>query len=197
MSFHLVELPASKQETTPTIHQLDIYRIQLLSFPLWDFHRTATMLSRANSRAIRGLLRTLRTSPTTTTTTTATPASAPIFTSHARLLNSSAQPSNAIRARQYHSTPLNNKGLRPESSEPPAPSPEQPNNVAGGSTHLLEATPISDDLYREYAEEYFNVLQSELEELQETGSDVEAECSVCFSFPDFGCDCKQSSGWIK
>lgn len=44
---------------------------------------------------------------------------------------------------------------------------------------MLEATPITDELYREYSEEYFNVLLSELEELQETGSDVEAEYSVC------------------
>ena len=47
---------------------------------------------------------------------------------------------------------------------------------------MLEATPITDELYREYSEEYFNVLLSELEELQETGSDVEAEYSVCCLF---------------
>lgn len=34
--------------------------------------------------------------------------------------------------------------------------------------------------YYEYAEHYFNVLQSELEKAQEEGSDVEAEYSVRF-----------------
>ncbi|KAL1958151.1 hypothetical protein VTO42DRAFT_5006 [Malbranchea cinnamomea] len=144
------------------------------------------MLSRNSPRAIRGLLRTLR-NPCTATPTPAAAAAAPppppspALTSQlpsARISQSSERPFSVLLARQFHSTPLNRKGLRPESSDPAPPNTQKPNNVAGGSTHVLEATPITDELYREYSEEYFNVLLSELEELQETGSDIEAEYSA-------------------
>ncbi|KAA8648775.1 hypothetical protein EYZ11_004905 [Aspergillus tanneri] len=79
--------------------------------------------------------------------------------------------------RGFHETSPIRKGLYPDSSDPPAPSP-QSNNVAGAAAHVTEPSPLTDAQYHEYAEHYLNVLQTELENAQEEGSDMEAEYSA-------------------
>lgn len=125
------------------------------------------MLSRTAPRA---LLTSLRPSMrTTTTTSTLLPRACAI------------RPSSASQfTRSFQSSPVIRKGIHPESANPPAPSP-QPGSVAGAASHITEPSPLTPEEYYEYAEHYFNVLQSELEKAQEEGSDVEAEYSVCFS----------------
>lgn len=82
--------------------------------------------------------------------------------------------------RSFQSSPAIRKGLHPESANPPAPNP-QSSSVAGAATHITEPSPLTPEEYYEYAEHYFNVLQNELEKVQEEGSEIEAEYSVCFS----------------
>lgn len=132
------------------------------------------MLSRNSLRALRGLrlhpLYSIRASaatiPASTTTATNPPTSI------------CAQSSFVTQVCSFSSTPLHRKGLRPESQDPTPPNPE-PSNANGNSTHAAEATPMSDDQYREYSEHYLNTLLGQLENLQESGSDIEAEYSVC------------------
>lgn len=85
------------------------------------------------------------------------------------------QPTLSSQCRSFHSSPTVRKGITPDSSDPKAPNP-QPTNA---STHVLEATPLSDKDYYEVSEHYLNVLLGELERTQEDGSEVEAEYSVC------------------
>ena len=126
------------------------------------------MLSRT---ALRALLASVRPSiRTTTTTSTLLPRACAIRPSSASQFTRSFQSSPAIR-----------KGIHPESANPPSPNP-QSGSVAGAAAHITEPSPLTPEEYYEYAEHYFNVLQSELEKAQEEGSDVEAEYSVCFSF---------------
>ncbi|KAJ5476265.1 hypothetical protein N7475_001994 [Penicillium sp. IBT 31633x] len=126
------------------------------------------MLSRAAPRA---LLASVRPSIRTATPTTAT------LIPRARAIC----PSSVSQfTRSFQSTPAIRKGIHPESSDPPAPSPQSA-PVAGGAGHVTEPSPLTPEEYYEYAEHYFNVLQSELEKSQEEGSDVEAEYSVCSS----------------
>ncbi|KOS45498.1 hypothetical protein ACN38_g3586 [Penicillium nordicum] len=122
------------------------------------------MLSRTAPRA---LLTSLRPSMrTTTTTSTLLPRACAI------------RPSSASQfTRSFQSSPVIRKGIHPESANPPAPSP-QPGSVAGAASHITEPSPLTPEEYYEYAEHYFNVLQSELEKAQEEGSDVEAEYSA-------------------
>ncbi|KAJ5521837.1 hypothetical protein N7527_005952 [Penicillium freii] len=122
------------------------------------------MLSRTAPRA---LLVSVRPSiRTTTTVSTLLPRACAIRPSSASQFTRSFQSSPAIR-----------KGIHPESANPPAPNP-QSGSVAGGTTHITEPSPLTPEEYYEYAEHYFNVLQSELEKAQEEGSDVEAEYSA-------------------
>ena len=85
--------------------------------------------------------------------------------------------------RSLHSTPSARKGITPDSADPTPPKPESNSNVAGGSVHVTVASPLSEEQYREYAEDYFNLLQTRLEEMQEEGIDIEAEYSVCHTQP--------------
>lgn len=130
-------------------------------------HLHTAMLSRTAPRA---LLVSLRPSMrTTATTSTLLPRACAI------------RPSSTSQfTRSFQSSPVIRKGIHPESANPPAPSP-QPGSVAGAASHITEPSPLTPEEYYEYAEHYFNVLQSELEKAQEEGSDVEAEYSVCFS----------------
>lgn len=80
--------------------------------------------------------------------------------------------------RSLHSTPAARKGITPGSSDPTPPNP-QSNRVAGGAHHVTEPSLLTDEQYHEYAEHYLNVLLGELERVQEEGSDLEAEYSVC------------------
>ncbi|PYI02190.1 Frataxin-like domain-containing protein [Aspergillus sclerotiicarbonarius CBS 121057] len=77
----------------------------------------------------------------------------------------------------FHSTPVPRKGIFPDSADPPAPNP-QSNNVAGAAAHVTEPSPLTDGQYHDYAEHYLNVVQNEIENLQEEGSDMEAEYSA-------------------
>ncbi|KAJ9484464.1 hypothetical protein VN97_g8900 [Penicillium thymicola] len=122
------------------------------------------MLSRTAPRA---LLVSLRPSMrTTATTSTLLPRACAI------------RPSSTSQfTRSFQSSPVIRKGIHPESANPPAPSP-QPGSVAGAASHITEPSPLTPEEYYEYAEHYFNVLQSELEKAQEEGSDVEAEYSA-------------------
>ena len=87
----------------------------------------------------------------------------------------------------FHSTPVPRKGIFPDSEDPPAPNPQsnQPNNIAGAAAHVTEPTPLTDGQYHDYAEHYLNVVQTEIENLQEQGSDMEAEYSVRFPPPSY------------
>jgi frataxin len=92
------------------------------------------------------------------------------------------KPTIAQRQRSFHTTPVIHKGITPESADPQAPNP-QPNNAAAaaGASHVIEATPLSDQNYHEVSEIYLDELLAEVERVQEEGSDVEAEYSVCLS----------------
>ncbi|QKX55655.1 uncharacterized protein TRUGW13939_02752 [Talaromyces rugulosus] len=83
------------------------------------------------------------------------------------------------RQRSFHTTPAIHKGITPESADPQAPNP-QPNNAAAaaGASHVIEATPLSDQNYHEVSEIYLDELLAEVERVQEEGSDVEAEYSA-------------------
>ncbi|KAJ5415600.1 hypothetical protein N7465_004295 [Penicillium sp. CMV-2018d] len=122
------------------------------------------MLSRTAPRALLASVRpSIR---TTTTASTLLPRACAIRPSSASQFTRSFQSSPAIR-----------KGIHPESANPPAPNP-QSGPVAGATSHITEPSPLTPEEYYEYAEHYFNVLQSELEKAQEEGSDVEAEYSA-------------------
>lgn len=79
--------------------------------------------------------------------------------------------------RSFHPAPASRKGIQPDSSDPEPPKPQAP-NVAGAAVHVTDPTPLTDEQYHEYSEHYLNVLLGELEQMQEDGSDVEAEYSV-------------------
>jgi frataxin len=79
--------------------------------------------------------------------------------------------------RSFHPTPASRKGIQPDSSDPEPSKPQAP-NVAGAAVHVTDPTPLTDEQYHEYSEHYLNVLLGELEQMQEDGSDVEAEYSV-------------------
>ncbi|KAJ5567287.1 hypothetical protein N7535_006593 [Penicillium sp. DV-2018c] len=119
------------------------------------------MLSRTASRALL----------TTVRPAVRTPSATP-------MLLRAIRPSSASNfTRSFQSSPTFRKGIHPESSNPPPPNPESA-PVAGVSAHVTEPSPLTPEQYYEYAEHYFNVLQSELEKAQEEGSDVEAEYSA-------------------
>lgn len=126
------------------------------------------MLSRTAPRALLASVRPSIRTPAPTTTSAILPRAYAI------------RPSSAAQfTRSFQSSLANRKGIHPESANPPAPNPQP--GVAGAASHITEPSPLTPEEYYEYSEHYFNVLQSELERLQEEGSDVEAEYSVCFS----------------
>ncbi|EQL30367.1 hypothetical protein RJZ56_005247 [Blastomyces dermatitidis] len=147
------------------------------------------MLSRTSSRAASSLLR----SPTTTTTLLPT-----IIASTALRTQSPSSNPRKLRCetsvkvyyRQLHNTPALRKGITPHSADPAPPNPEpSSSNIAGGANHVTHPTPLAEEQYREYAEEYFNVLLTKVEQLQENGSDIEAEYSagvINITVPDVG-----------
>ncbi|ODH45440.1 iron donor protein CyaY [Paracoccidioides brasiliensis] len=140
------------------------------------------MLSRTSSRTASSLLRSAsNSSPAhllpaiTTTTTTALRTESPFLSSRKLRRGSSAK----IYYRRLHSTPVLRKGITPGSADPAPPKVESSNpNIAGGANHVMQPSPLTDEQYREYSEHYFNLLLSQIEQLQEDGSDVEAEYSA-------------------
>ncbi|KAF9888128.1 Mitochondrial chaperone Frataxin [Aspergillus nanangensis] len=98
-----------------------------------------------------------------------------------RAIHQTQQPQSTpvLRAshREFSNASSVRKGIYPDSPDPPAPHPES-SNVAGAGTHITEPSPLTDSEYRDYAEHYLNVLQTELETAQEEGSDMEAEYSA-------------------
>lgn len=94
------------------------------------------------------------------------------------------QPQSTPLRRGFHASPSIRKGLYPDSEDPPAPNP-QSNNVAGAATHVTEPSPLTDGQYHDYAEHYLNMLQTEVENTQEEGSEMEAEYSVSTLLPGF------------
>ncbi|KKK14724.1 hypothetical protein P175DRAFT_0497399 [Aspergillus ochraceoroseus IBT 24754] len=72
----------------------------------------------------------------------------------------------------FHSTAGIQKGIFPNSSDPPAPNPQST------TTHASEPSPLTDQQFHEHSEHYLNVLQTEIENVQEEGSDMEAEYSA-------------------
>jgi frataxin len=133
------------------------------------------MLSRTTSRGLQRLLRTSSCSLRAVQPSSVTAARSTIVTSA-----STSTRLSTVQVSRFHSTPSRCKGLRPESSEPAPPEPED-SKVDGASRHVLEASPLSDGEYRDFSEKYFNELLGELESKQENGSDMEAEYSVCFN----------------
>ena len=87
----------------------------------------------------------------------------------------SCRPTYSLR-RNFHSTHSAHKGITPHSSDPTPPNP-QPSNGATGAIH--DPSPLTDSQYHEHSEHYLNILMAELERVQEEGSEVEAEYSVC------------------
>ncbi|KAL2857880.1 hypothetical protein BJY01DRAFT_69493 [Aspergillus pseudoustus] len=88
---------------------------------------------------------------------------------------SSLQPS--LRRQGFHSTQVIRKGIFPDSADPPSPHP-QSNNPAGAASHVSEPSALTDQQFHEYSEHYLNILLSEIEKVQEDGSDIEAEYSA-------------------
>lgn len=80
-----------------------------------------------------------------------------------------APPSLQPSHRKFSSTPT------------PADSKAHSNNVAGAAVHVRDPSPLSDSEYHEYAEHFFEELLTELERIQEEGSDIESEYSVWLS----------------
>ncbi|KAL4803658.1 Frataxin-like domain-containing protein [Aspergillus unguis] len=72
------------------------------------------------------------------------------------------------RYQGFHSTPAIRKGISPGSSDPPAPNPEP-------SSPAKAATPLTDHQYYEYSEKYLHLVQAKVEELEESGSDMESD----------------------
>ncbi|KAF7588073.1 Mitochondrial chaperone Frataxin [Aspergillus hancockii] len=88
-----------------------------------------------------------------------------------------SSPAHRSSRRGFHCSHSTRKGIFPGSSDPPAPTPES-SNVTGTVGHVTEPSPLTDGEYHEHAEHYLNVLQSEIEKVQEEGSDIEAEYSA-------------------
>ncbi|OAX81231.1 iron donor protein CyaY [Emergomyces africanus] len=153
------------------------------------------MLSRTSSRAAFSVVR----SSTTIIPSSPLPAltAAAILRTQLPSSNPSSYPrklrceaSAKIYYRQLHTTPALRKGITPGSSNPAPPNPESSSaNIAGGANHVTQPSPLTEEQYREYAEDYFNVLLTKVEQLQENGSDVEAEYSagvMNITVPDVG-----------
>ncbi|KAL4872941.1 hypothetical protein BDV12DRAFT_161023 [Aspergillus spectabilis] len=83
----------------------------------------------------------------------------------------------SFRRQGFHSTPAIRKGIYPDSADPPSPHPES-SNPAGAASHVSEPSPLTDQLFHEYSEHYLDVLLTEIESVQEEGSDIEAEYSA-------------------
>lgn len=86
----------------------------------------------------------------------------------------SSRPTYSLQ-RNFHSTRLARKGITPHSSDPAPPNPQSSN----GAIHATDPSPLTDPQYHEHSEHYLNILMAELERVQEAGSEVEAEYSVC------------------
>lgn len=90
--------------------------------------------------------------------------------------------SGVFQARNFRAAPAFRKGITPDSEDPKAPNPQSSNAAAAaGAIHVVEPTSLSDKDYHEVSEHYLNVLLGELERIQEEGSEIEAEYSVCCS----------------
>ncbi|QSS64410.1 mitochondrial iron uptake protein, partial [Histoplasma capsulatum] len=133
--------------------------------------------SRATSSLLRTPAATIALTPLSAIVASVTPRTQLRSSNSRRLQHES--PARAYY-RQLHTTPSLRKGITPHSSNPTPPNPESSNsNIAGGANHVTQPTPLTEEQYREYVEDYFNVLLTKVEQMQENGSDVEAEYSVC------------------
>ncbi|KAL5343725.1 hypothetical protein BJX70DRAFT_393779 [Aspergillus crustosus] len=95
----------------------------------------------------------------------------------ARFQTSTLSTKSPISHQGFHSSPAIRKGIYPESADPPSPHPES-SNPAGAASHVSEPSPLTDQLFHEYSEHYLDVLLSEIESVQEGGSEIEAEYSA-------------------
>ncbi|EDN10304.1 predicted protein [Histoplasma mississippiense (nom. inval.)] len=131
--------------------------------------------SRATSSLLRTPAATIALTPLSAIVASVTPRTQLRSSNSRRLQHES--PARAYY-RQLHTTPSLRKGITPHSSNPTPPNPESSNsNIAGGANHVTQPTPLTEEQYREYVEDYFNVLLTKVEQMQENGSDVEAEYS--------------------
>ena len=174
---HLLPLSSFKLLLLPSIAKFSILIIIELpiSILLLSFYNP-TMLSRTP----RAFLSSIR--PTLRIGRVSAPA-ATYFQSQPKDIQSSYRP--------FHTTPAARKGIQPDSSDPKPPKANS-NNVAGAAVHVTEPSPLTPEQYYEYSEHYLNVVITEVERLQEEGSDMEAEYSVS-PFPPGDHDLPSSS----
>lgn len=146
------------------------WQFSISSVHLRLYSTSSTMFSRTPRALVsaRPSLRLARVSQTST------PAAVQRFQARNRALLSSSE---ACSSRSFHSSSVVFKGITPESSDPPPP--KSQTISANEPSYVVEASPLTDQQYREYSEHYINVLLSELEKAQEEGSDLEAEYAVC------------------
>jgi frataxin len=84
-------------------------------------------------------------------------------------------PINPVHARAFSASRPNNKGLSPESENPPIKETED--------EPVATATDISAETYHEVADDYMNALVEKLEQLQEETEDIDVEYTVRVSTP--------------
>lgn len=82
------------------------------------------------------------------------------------------QANNAVFARSFSASRPNNKGLSPESENPPAKEAED--------EPVASPAEISTETYHELADDYMNALVEKLEQMQEETEEVDCEYSVGF-----------------
>lgn len=92
------------------------------------------------------------------------------------------------RHQGFHSTPAIRKGIYPGSEDPPSPNPE-PSNPAKAAERPREASPQTNHQYYERSEQYLNVVQEKVEQLEESGADLESEYQVSFVEDGVRCFC--------
>lgn len=94
----------------------------------------------------------------------------------------SATTLSKVNARTFSASRPNNKGLSPESEEPPAKGETEGESVAS-------AAEISAEKYHELADDYMNALLEKLEAMQEETEDIDVEYSagvLTLTFPPNG-----------
>lgn len=126
------------------------------------------MLSRTAARSLRTLA---QSSSITTIRPIVVSSSIAVRTS-----NISSQSSPFQSARFLSSSSTRNKGLSPESADPPAPNPEP--HVKGGVDSTEQPAGLSEEEYHKLADAYIDEVLSELEAWQEVEDGVDVEYSV-------------------
>jgi len=93
----------------------------------------------------------------------------------------SAITTSKVNARSFSASRPNNKGLSPESEDPPAKEAEE--------EPLVSATEISIEVYNELSDDYMSALVEKLEQLQEETEEIDVEYSagvLTLAFPPNG-----------